>query len=111
MIYVIDDQKFSTPNDAAEYITDNIDDDYFDEVIDECEPDGVKICGLQYSASHALKTVDPVAYRCSKLGWLDVIRQDIAHDLDGMMDGDASGFFGFEVAVEWDGEEEDEDVV
>lgn len=34
----------------------------FDEALDESED--VNICGMSYSQSHALKEIDPIAYRC-----------------------------------------------
>ena len=37
----------------------------FDDFLDECQPEGVNIGSLNYSASAVLKAVDPVAYRCS----------------------------------------------
>ena len=37
----------------------------FDDFLDECY-DEVNICGMTYSASNALKSCDPVAYRCAK---------------------------------------------
>ena len=36
----------------------------FDDMLDECHED-VKICGIPYSTSRALKYVDVTAYRCS----------------------------------------------
>ena len=35
----------------------------YDEMLDECNED-VKICGMSYCTSRALKDVDPIAYRC-----------------------------------------------
>ena len=37
----------------------------FNDYLDECY-DEVNICGMTYSASDALKSCDPVAYRCAK---------------------------------------------
>lgn len=41
----------------------------YDELLDELSE--VKIGSLTYSASHVLKLVDPVAYRCGFVDWLD----------------------------------------
>ena len=35
----------------------------YDEMLDDCHDD-VKICGMTYATSRALKDVDPIAYRC-----------------------------------------------
>jgi hypothetical protein len=35
----------------------------FDEMLDECHP-MVNVCGYEYSPSHALRQLDPIAYRC-----------------------------------------------
>ena len=35
----------------------------YDEMLDDCHED-VKICGMTYATSRALKDVDPIAYRC-----------------------------------------------
>lgn len=40
------------------------------DMLDECYGD-VEIAGLTYSTSHALQTIDPVAYRCGFSDWLD----------------------------------------
>lgn len=42
----------------------------FDEFLDECYPE-VKIAGYTYSTSHALKEIDPIAYREGFNNWLD----------------------------------------
>ena len=40
-----------------------MDESAYDDMLDECYGD-IEICGLRYSASCALKEVDPIAYRC-----------------------------------------------
>ena len=46
----------------------------YDEMLDECHPD-VKVCGMTYTTSgilsDILKRVDPIAYRCGFVDWLD----------------------------------------
>lgn len=42
----------------------------YSDFLDECYGT-IKICGLKYSASHALKEVDPVAFRYGFVDWLD----------------------------------------
>ena len=42
----------------------------YDEMLDDCCEE-VKIGSLTYSPSHVLKNVDPIAYRCGFIDWLD----------------------------------------
>ena len=44
--------------------------DRFDEVLDECCGE-VSVAGMTFDASRALKELDPIAYRCAYLDWLD----------------------------------------
>ena len=46
-------------------------DDMLDEVYGE-----IKICGYEYSASYALKEIDPTAYRCGFNDWCDAEDDD-----------------------------------
>lgn len=46
------------------------DTDDYETMLDECYGD-VEICGYTYTASHALKSIDPTAYRCGFVDWLD----------------------------------------
>lgn len=45
--------------DVAEYISE----ESYDEYLDDCYGE-IDICGMTYMASDALKSVDPIAYRC-----------------------------------------------
>ena len=38
--------------------------DQYEEFLDEIYPDGVDICGINYSAGRVFKLVDPVAFGC-----------------------------------------------
>lgn len=40
-------------------------DDEYDSYLDECYGD-IDVCGSSYTASYALKNLDPTAYRCGK---------------------------------------------
>ena len=44
--------------------------DQFDESLDDSIPE-IKIGSLRYSPSHVLKNVDPTAYRCSLIDFVD----------------------------------------
>jgi len=46
-----------------------LDQDYA-EMLDECYGD-VDICGMLYNTSRTLREVDPTAYRCGFLDWID----------------------------------------
>jgi len=50
-------------------------DDEYDSYLDECYGD-IDVCGNTYSASYALKELDPTAYRCGKVDY------DSEKDLD-----------------------------
>jgi len=47
----------------------------FDDMLDECHED-VKICGIPYTTSRALKEVDPTAYRCSFSDYTSHLEED-----------------------------------
>lgn len=56
----VSEEKFAL---LLEEINDEYCENNYDEWLDEiCEE--VNICGYNYQASHALRLVDPVAYRC-----------------------------------------------
>ena len=42
----------------------------YDELLDECYHD-VKVCGYMFTTSTALQKLDPIAYRCGLIDWLD----------------------------------------
>ena len=47
----------------------------YDEMLDECHED-VKICGMTYTTSRALKDVDPIAYRCGFNDFTSQLEED-----------------------------------
>ena len=47
----------------------------YDEMLDECYED-VKICGMIYTTSRALKGVDPTAYRCGFNDFTSQLEED-----------------------------------
>lgn len=51
---------------------------YVVEMIDECQP-MVKVCGMTYSPSYAIRELDPVAFRCMVA---DAFDPDIMTELD-----------------------------
>lgn len=42
----------------------------YDDLLDDCYGDTV-VAGARYSTSYALKELDPIAYRCGFVDWLD----------------------------------------
>jgi len=57
--------------------------DMYDSMLDECYED-VKIAGLEYTTSNALKNVDETAYRCGFSDWLDSeCQNEILKEEDG----------------------------
>jgi len=53
------------------YVNENKAIKMYDSFLDEVYGD-VEIAGLTYATSEALKTIDPIAYRCDFLDWLDM---------------------------------------
>ena len=47
----------------------------YEEMLDDCEGP-VELCGMTYSASHVLREVDPVAYRCGFNDYVDSLMDD-----------------------------------
>ena len=82
--------------DAAQYIEENIDESYYDEMLDECYGD-IEIGGLSYSASIALYRVDEVAYRCRFSDFADSLRDDIIDSLENMTQDEKIDIYGVEV--------------
>ena len=100
-------EEFDDARKAADHIMENCDEDYYDDMLDECYEDAI-ICGYRYSPSNALRKVDPIAYRCGRSDWEDFEAGEIADQLERMDDGETDSFYGFEVEC-IDDEEEDED--
>lgn len=105
--YIIDGEKeFQTAEEAADYIVENMDDDVYDEMLDECYGD-IEICGYSYSASLALYRVDETAYRCGRNDYFDGLRPDILDELDNMDSDDTTTIYGLEVEFSSDEIEEE----
>ena len=93
---------------VAEYITEHMNDDVYDEMLDECyEP--INICGCEYSPSVALYRVDEVAYRCGRNDYYDSLASDIADEIDRLDDGDEIEFYGYIVTATDDDENDDDE--
>lgn len=68
-------------NDEATEINDATLHDQYDDSLDSCCEE-VKIGNLRYSPSQVLKAVDPTAYRCGFVDWLDSESERVV-DIDG----------------------------
>lgn len=109
MKYEIDGHKiFDDPREAAEYITDNLDDEVYDNMLDECYPE-VEILGLSYAPSIALYRVDEIAYNCGRNDYYDSLSSDIAYDIERMDAEEEEDFYGFTVVAIDDEEETEEE--
>lgn len=103
--WIVADELFDEAWKAAEEITDNLDDEPFDEMLRDCYGE-VSICGLECDPAIALERVDPVAYRCERYDYYSFLSEDIASDIERMDDGDKQTFYGCEVVCVCDDEEE-----
>ena len=75
-----------TEQDVRDYIEDFVDEDGYDDSLDEMGD--IEIGCLSYRPSEVLKRVDPIAYRCGYDDWLDSIMSDLVYDLERMDVGD-----------------------
>lgn len=107
MKYIIDGNEFTTAREAADYITENMDDSVYDDMLDECY-DEIEICGCTYAPSIALYRVDEIAYNCGKNDYYDSLSGDIASEIDCMDGGDEEEYYGFTVECVDDEADEEE---
>ena len=89
---------FDTANEVAEYITEHMNDEVYDDMLDECYGE-IEICGYSYSASVALYRVDEVAYKCGRNDYYDSLASDIAYDVERMDDEEEQEFYDFTVTA------------
>ena len=104
--YVVDgEMEFMSVSECAEYIVENgIGETEYDETLDECY-EMVNVCGYEYYPSYALKNLDSIAYCCGLNDYRNSQQSDIEYKLNRMDDGDSDTWYGYEVEVI----EEDED--
>lgn len=105
MKYLVNDTRsFSCATGAAEYIMENCDDGYYDDLLNDVYGD-IPICGYEYAASVAFWRVDEMAYRVGQRDWEDSEARDIAYFLEQMDIGDDDFFFGYTVEAIADDDE------
>lgn len=107
-IFIIDGDIFEDARSAAEYIMENCDDSYYDEMLDECYEEA-NVCGYSYSPSVALYRLDPVAYNCGRSDWEDSMASDLEYEFERMSDGEIWTGYDFTVLCEEYFEEEEEE--
>lgn len=107
--YILDGvTTYYDPKEAAEAILREVDEEVYDEMLDECYggADGqMEVCGLLYRPSWVFKTIDPCAYTCHGEDYLSSLCEDLECELERMQDGDCDTFYGVELEVV--GEEDD----
>ena len=87
--------------------TEQMDEDVFDDMLDECYEE-VQICGLSYSPSYALYSIDKVAYKEAMYDYYDSLASDMEYTIERMDSGEEEDFYGCTVqCVDDDAEEEE----
>lgn len=99
-------EYFVSEDEVASEIVENLDDDVYDEMLDEVYGE-IDICGLSYMASVALYRVDPIAYNCGRSDYYDSLYDDMVYTLERMDYGDTEYFYGYTVELIDDSEEEE----
>lgn len=80
--YVItDDADDASGDDVPRILTEAEAEDLYRCFLDEWEV--VRICGYEYSPSVALKAVDPVAYRCGLVDYINFLTCDGEYEVEG----------------------------
>ena len=96
--------EFDTVGSAATYVAENIPEEVYDDMLDECYGQ-IDICGVKYAASVALYRVDRVAYRCGYNDYCDSLYCDMVYEMDKLEEGGTVEFYGYTVTCEGDEEE------
>lgn len=91
-MWIVNGEEYNDVQKAATAVTDAMDDSYYTEMLDELY-NPVSICGYEYSASYALKEIDPTAYRCGMIDYYASLECDIISELEDMEDGDDKMLF------------------
>lgn len=108
-MFIIDNEiELISENEVAQYIIDNLDNDIYDDMLDECYP-MIEFGSLSYYPSVALERLDPIAYRCGMNDYYDSLYSDIVYELERMDYNDTNSFYGFDVELIDEDEDEDED--
>lgn len=98
MKFEINGNHFEDAGYAAQYIIENLDDELYDDMLDECYGE-IEICGLKYSASIALFRVDEIAYNCGKNDYYDSFYREIVDELERLDIDEETDIYGFTVKL------------
>ena len=109
MKYIIDgEHEFNDVHEAADYISENVDDNEYEEYLNNIYPE-IELCGATYLPAQVLFEVDRVNYYCCMTDWRSNVYDKAENSLESMDDGDEENIYGFTVeAVEDDEESEEE---
>lgn len=100
-MWIVNGEEYNDVQRAAIAVTDAMDDSYYADMLDELYST-VSICGYEYSASHALKEIDPTAYRCGMIDYYASLECDIISELEDMEDGDDKMLFEQDIKFQSD---------
>lgn len=102
----VNGEEFTNSARAAQEVTDQMGDEYYDDMLYEVYGEEVTICGLNYDKVWAFHELDPIAYRVGKSDYYSELEKDIEDDLERMDDGDEKEIYGVTVRYFYDEEED-----
>ena len=77
--YLFNGEEFETREEAEEYISEEYAPEIYDDYLDEMYPE-TTISGCNYATSHALKEIDPIAYRCGMSDYVNELFEEIEEE-------------------------------
>ncbi len=81
MVFTKEQTQTLIASDVERYFDREMEDRYR-EFLDEAYGT-VKVAGYEYETSHALSTVDPVAYRCGFADWVSTELEETFYEIEG----------------------------
>lgn len=70
-------------------LDDNDDRDMYEEMLHECYPEDVKVCGMDMDPVQVLKECDTTAYRCGAIDYFDGLDDRwVCEECDGQYDNE-----------------------
>lgn len=101
-------EVFESAYAAADYITENMGAEYYEDMLRECygnESGYIEICGLLYDVATAFDKLDPIAFNCGMTDYYNSLFDDIVRDIERLDIGERADIYGFEVYGESDFEQ------
>lgn len=74
--YLFNGEEFETCEEAEDYIIEEYAPETYDDYLNEMYPE-TTIAGHNYSTSHALEKIDPIAYRCGLSDYASSLIEEI----------------------------------